>query len=51
MIPNHTTDTLAEVSGMPVAEYASILHGDLVIPVIGDAMLRDLADFLAEGDL
>ncbi len=49
VIPNHTTDTLAEVSGMPMIEYPSILHGDLVIPLIGDEMLRDLADFLAEG--
>jgi hypothetical protein len=49
VIPNHTTDTLAEVSGLPVVEYPSVLHGDLVIPLIGDQMLEDLADFLAEG--
>lgn len=51
VIPNHTTETLAEVSGLPVIEYPSVLHGDLVIPLIGDQMLEDLADFLAEGDL
>lgn len=49
VIPNATTDILAEVSGLPVMEYPSILHGDLVIPLLGDAMLEDLADFLAEG--
>jgi hypothetical protein len=49
VIPNAATDVLAEVSGLPVIEYPSALHGDLVIPLIGDAMLRDLADFLAEG--
>ena len=37
------------VSGLPVVEYPSALHGDLVIPLVGDAMLDDLADFLAEG--
>jgi hypothetical protein len=27
--------------------YPSILHADLIVPVLGDAMLVDLADFLA----
>ncbi|MBX2796997.1 MAG: Ig-like domain-containing protein [Myxococcales bacterium] len=49
VIPNSGTDRLAEVSGLPVEEYRSALHGDLVIPLLGDAMLEDLADFLAQG--
>lgn len=49
VIPNEATDVLAEASGLPVLEYPSVLHGDLVVPLIGDEMLRDLADFLAEG--
>ena len=49
VIPTATTDVLAAVSGLPVVEYPSVLHGDLVIPLIGDAQLRDLADFLADG--
>jgi len=49
VIPNHTTDTLARVSGLPVAEYPSFLHGDLVIPLVGDRVLEDLVDFL-DGD-
>jgi hypothetical protein len=49
VIPNATTDDLAAASGLPVIEYPSVLHGDLVIPLIGDPMLDDLADFLAEG--
>jgi hypothetical protein len=49
VIPNATTDILAEASGMPVLEYPSVLHADLVIPLVGDEMLTDLADFLAEG--
>ena len=49
VIPNATTDILAAASGLPVEEYPSVLHGDLVIPLIGDQMLNDLADFLAEG--
>lgn len=51
VIPNAATDILAAASGIPVVEYPSILHGDLVIPLVGDEMLEDLADFLAEGAL
>ncbi|MCC6522347.1 MAG: hypothetical protein IT373_06785 [Polyangiaceae bacterium] len=47
VIPNRTTRVLQRVSGLPMREYASILHGDLVIPVLGDAMLNDMAAFLA----
>jgi dienelactone hydrolase len=50
IIPNHTSDTLARVSGLPSIDYPSVLHADLVIPVLGNAMLDDMADFLS-GDL
>ena len=49
VIPNATTDILAGASGLPVIEYPLVLHGDLVVPLIGDRMLDDLAAFLAEG--
>jgi hypothetical protein len=49
VIPNSSTDVLQQASGLPMLEYPSILHGDLVIPLLGDGMLEDLADFLAEG--
>ncbi|MEQ1501382.1 MAG: hypothetical protein ABMB14_04085 [Myxococcota bacterium] len=48
VIPNFTTDRLADVTGLPVKEYGSILHVDLLMPTdIGDAMLIDMAAFLA----
>jgi hypothetical protein len=47
VIPNRTTEVLRRVSGRPMRTYPSPLHGDLVAPVAGDAMLRDLADYLA----
>ncbi len=47
VIPNSTSDVLQAVSGLPMDEYPSVLHGDLAIPVVGDAMLSDAADFLA----
>ena len=47
VIPNHTTESLQRASGLPMIAYPSVLHGDLVIPVVGNAMLDDLADFLA----
>ncbi|MCP4872090.1 MAG: hypothetical protein GY898_25575 [Proteobacteria bacterium] len=50
IIPNHTTETLQRASGLPMIAYPSILHADLIVPGLGDAMLVDLADFLA-GDL
>jgi hypothetical protein len=49
VIPNTATDVLQQASGLPMLEYPSALHGDLVIPLLGDDMLEDLADFLAEG--
>lgn len=50
IIPNHTTETLQRASGLPMIAYPSILHADLIVPGLGDAMLVDLADFLS-GDL
>jgi hypothetical protein len=47
VIPNRTTEVLERVSGLPVRSYPSPLHADLVVPGIGDAMLRDAAAFLA----
>ncbi|MEO0601040.1 MAG: hypothetical protein AAF211_06365 [Myxococcota bacterium] len=47
VIPNATSDVLQAVTGLPMSEYPSVLHGDLAIPVVGDAMLSEAADFLA----
>ena len=47
VIPNRTTRVLQRVSGLPMREYNSILHADLVVPLIGDKMLEDMAAFLA----
>lgn len=47
IIPNRTTRTLQRVSGLPMREYNSILHADLVVPLLGDQMLADMAAFLA----
>jgi len=48
IIPNFTTEAFAERSGIPMEEYASTLHADLIVPGIGDFMLEDMADFLDE---
>lgn len=50
VIPNRGTQVLQRVSGLPMRTYPSPLHGDLVIPALGDAMLRDMAAYLA-GDI
>ncbi|MDH5491554.1 MAG: hypothetical protein OEY14_06330, partial [Myxococcales bacterium] len=47
IIPNATTWNLARVSGLPLRSYPSALHADLVIPLLGDAMLEDASAFLA----
>lgn len=47
VIPNRTTEVLRRVSGRPMRVYPSALHGDLVIPVLGDAMLRDMGMYLS----
>ncbi|MEN0067416.1 MAG: hypothetical protein AAGA48_35120 [Myxococcota bacterium] len=48
VIPNATSDVLQRATGLPMSEYPSVLHGDLAIPVVGDAMLAEAADFLVE---
>ncbi len=47
VIPNRTTRLLERVSGRPLREYPSFLHGDLVIPVIGDGQVRDMGQFIS----
>ncbi|MBW2455171.1 MAG: hypothetical protein JRI68_11705, partial [Deltaproteobacteria bacterium] len=42
-----TTRVLQRVSGLPMREYPSVLHADLIVPLLGDAMLGDMAAFLA----
>lgn len=51
IIPNMVTRTVQRVSGLPMLEYPSPLHADLIVPVIGLPMLNDLADFLEDGEL
>lgn len=46
IIPNYTTDSLARVTGLPVIEYPSNLHVDLIIPGLGYEMQDDMVDFL-----
>jgi len=46
IIPNHTSQALQRASGLPMLEYPSVLHADLVVPVLGNPMLGDIADFL-----
>jgi hypothetical protein len=50
VIPNRTTERLQRVSGLPMLTYPSILHGDLVIPIVGDGILEDAVDFLETGE-
>ncbi len=46
IIPNYTTDSLARVTGLPVIEYPSNLHIDLIVPGLGYEMQDDMVDFL-----
>ncbi|HMV69114.1 MAG TPA: hypothetical protein PKA64_19870, partial [Myxococcota bacterium] len=46
IIPNFTTENLQRVSGMPMRTYPSALHADLLVPGLGDAMLRDMGAHL-----
>lgn len=48
IIPNRVTERLQRASKLPLVSYPSPFHGDLVMPVLGDAMLDDLVAFLAE---
>lgn len=50
IIPNRTTLTLQRASGMDMIEYPSTLHADLIVPLLGDAMLNDMVDYL-DGEL
>lgn len=50
VIPNRTTEALQRTGNLPMTEYPSILHGDLVIPVVGDAMLTEMGKFLSTGE-
>ena len=47
VIPNRTTEVLRRVSGRPMRVYPSPLHGDLVIPVIGDQQLREMGQYIS----
>lgn len=47
VIPNRVTERLQRVSKLPMKTYPTPFHGDLVMPVLGDAMLDDLVAFLA----
>jgi hypothetical protein len=51
IIPNMVTKTVQRVSGLPMLEYPSPLHADLIVPLIGLPMLNDLADFLSDGQV
>ena len=46
IIPNFTTENLQRVSGLQMKTYSSVLHADLIVPVIGDAMLTDMGNYL-----
>ena len=46
IIPNYTTDSLVRVTGLPVIEYPSNLHVDLIVPGLGYEMQDDMVDFL-----
>ena len=46
IIPNFTTENLQRVSGLQMKTYSSVLHADLIVPVLGDAMLTDLGNYL-----
>jgi hypothetical protein len=48
IIPNFTTEAFQRRSQIPMEEYASVLHADLIVPGVGDFMLEDMADFLDE---
>lgn len=49
IIPNFVTERLERASKLQMKTYPSPLHGDLVMPILGDDMLDDLAGFLVDG--
>ena len=48
IIPNHVTEELQRASGLPIVQYPSFIHVDLIVPLIGNGMLDDAADWLGE---
>ena len=48
IIPNHVTEELQRASGLPMVQYPSFIHVDLIIPLIGNGMLDDAANWLGE---
>ncbi|MFM2161174.1 MAG: hypothetical protein RLZZ383_686 [Pseudomonadota bacterium] len=46
IIPNFTTENLSRLSGLETEIYPSALHADLIVPLLGDAMLRDAGAWL-----
>ena len=51
VIPNFVTQRLQRATKLPMKTYPSSLHGDLVIPVVGDTMLGDLVSYLVDGQV
>ena len=51
IIPNFTTEGFQAQTGHQMVAYPSVLHADLIVPVLGDQMLEDMADFLEDGEL
>jgi len=49
VIPNFVTKRLQRATNLPMKTYPSPLHGDLVVPVVGDTMLSDLVTYLVSG--
>ena len=48
IIPNHVTEELQRASGLPMIQYPSFIHVDLIVPLIGNVMLDDAAEWLGE---
>ncbi len=49
IIPNFVTRRLQRATNLPMKTYPSSLHGDLVIPIVGDTMLDELVSYLVDG--
>lgn len=49
IIPNFVTKRLQRATNLPMKTYPSPLHGDLVIPGVGDTMLDELVSYLVDG--
>jgi hypothetical protein len=46
IIPNFTTENFSRLSGMETTNYPSQLHADLIVPLLGDDMLSEMATWL-----